>query len=404
MGLENPLVVGLLLVAFGCFGGWYVGVSPFYRGVILPPAVRGNTLDGLRGYLALAVFCHHAVVGYQYRSTGGWLRPQSDFFANLGPVPVAMFFMITGYLFWTRAIRGGARIRAGAFFRNRVRRLAPMYLASVGMVLGVVLVVTGGQLQRPVGEVMGGVGRLLALGAMTWPMDWNGQPLIPVNAGVVWSLRFEWAFYLALPVVARLATPRRFLVILLPAFAGLAVAGVAAGKAPATAVHVGNFLFGMVAAHVAEGGRVREWMRDGRGAGVAVGALILALWAPHRFSPLNTALAFPFFLACVAGNPFWGTLSAAGSRFLGTISYSIYLVHGIVLYVLLGLVDPVYPVSRWSGGPYWMLMLVAGLGTIGLSAVTYRWVEHPFLAPPGPRGCAPGGGTPVGGARGPGVA
>jgi len=82
--------------------------SPLFRGAEVPPSPRGgriSTLDGLRGFLALGVFFHHAAVYHEYLSDGRWQVPPSRFYTLVGQSSVAMFFMITGFLFWSRIIQ-----------------------------------------------------------------------------------------------------------------------------------------------------------------------------------------------------------------------------------------------------------------------------------------------------------
>src|SRR4051794_15042878 len=69
---------------------------PFYRKLLAGThAGRYETLDGLRGVLATAVFFDHSVVMYGYHQSGVWQRPASPFYAALGELAVALFFMIT---------------------------------------------------------------------------------------------------------------------------------------------------------------------------------------------------------------------------------------------------------------------------------------------------------------------
>ncbi len=75
---------------------------PVFTAVDTPPSPHFNrvaTLDGLRGFLALAVFFHHAAIYHRFLLDGVWALPPSRFYALLGPVGVSVFFMITGYLF-----------------------------------------------------------------------------------------------------------------------------------------------------------------------------------------------------------------------------------------------------------------------------------------------------------------
>lgn len=74
-------------------------------------------------------------------------------------------------------------------------------------------------------------------------------------------------------------------------------------------------------------------------------------------------------------------LSFSWLRFIGKVSYSIYLVHSLVLIILtpraLQLINfpkSAMPLAWWSGLAFTIL------ATIGLAALTHRWVELPSIA------------------------
>ncbi|MCC9001654.1 MAG: acyltransferase, partial [Candidatus Competibacter sp.] len=54
---------------------------------------RYPSLDGLRGYLALAVFVSHSSIWYFYLRTGTWDVPPSNVYTQLGQGSVTLFFM-----------------------------------------------------------------------------------------------------------------------------------------------------------------------------------------------------------------------------------------------------------------------------------------------------------------------
>lgn len=63
---------------------------------------------------------------------------------------------------------------------------------------------------------------------------------------------------------------------------------------------------------------------------------------------------------------------------LGTISYSIYLFHPVVMYPLLWLVKH-DATGLLRGWPLWLYMAVTLAGVVVVSALTYRWVEQPAM-------------------------
>jgi peptidoglycan/LPS O-acetylase OafA/YrhL len=117
-------------------------------------------------------------------------------------------------------------------------------------------------------------------------------------------------------------------------------------------------------------------------------AAVIALVATVCFGAINQAplLSFPFaaalfpvFLTAAAGNTFFGLLVAAPTRCLGFLSYSLYLLHAIMFYIVLN-------VLKSSGGAAvpgiccWAILALTAVASTLLCAVTYRWIEFPFLS------------------------
>ena len=95
-----------------------------------PP--RYSTIDGLRGYLAFAVFLSHSSIWYFYLHFGRWDVPQSNFYTHLGQSSVTLFFMITGFLFWSKLLDGRVQpIDWSRLYLSRLFRLVPLYLCRL---------------------------------------------------------------------------------------------------------------------------------------------------------------------------------------------------------------------------------------------------------------------------------
>ncbi len=168
---------------------------------------RYESLDGLRGFLALGVFFHHAVVTRAYYVTGKWELP-AGFYGLLGPSSVRFFFIITGFLFWSKAIHDRGRTDAIKFWKKRLLRIGPMCLFSVFIMLMLVAVQSHFQLRQPLRSLMPRAAACCLLGAMKMPTV-NGVDPGRFNAHVFWTLGFEWEFYLVFPLLAWFALPRR---------------------------------------------------------------------------------------------------------------------------------------------------------------------------------------------------
>ena len=157
--------------------------SPAYR--------RLATLDGLRGFLALAVVFHHAAIYHQFLLDGRWELPPSRFYTILGQAGVAMFFMVTGYLFWSRLIEEAGKPAWLRLYVGRIFRIGPLYLAAVAATLVLVLIGTGLQLTTTATQLVRQVSPWLMLGFLSGP-NVNGYPGTSLLlADVTWTLHYE---------------------------------------------------------------------------------------------------------------------------------------------------------------------------------------------------------------------
>jgi peptidoglycan/LPS O-acetylase OafA/YrhL len=87
---------------------------------------------------------------------------------------------------------------------------------------------------------------------------------------------------------------------------------------------------------------------------------------------------FPLFLVVAAGNSVFGFLTHPATRCLGAISYSLYLLHGIVFYFAVSALRLFGP-AQLTQPMYWTLIIAAAVATALLCAATYRWIEFPYM-------------------------
>src|SRR6185503_9237297 len=208
MSLSNPLPWFAICALCLAIGWALARTSSFYREQLdAPGASRFECVDGLRGFLALGVLAAHAVNMYMLHTDGRWgtgVAPFHNLAANGG---VALFFMITGFLFWLRVLRAGKGFDTRAFLLSRVRRLTPMYAMSVLMVLVVVAAAGGFTLQVSPVTLARELRPWLSFGFMDTGSI-NGMREAEYINAVYWTLAYEWTFYLALPLLALFARGR----------------------------------------------------------------------------------------------------------------------------------------------------------------------------------------------------
>lgn len=191
----------------------------------LAPSTHLNYLDGIRGIVALFVVLHHAIAEYTWI---GLQHYPAAWVATLkvlqnGRVPVEIFLALSGYcLMLPVATRG--RLRGGllGFFRRRGIRILPPYYAAL-----IFCALLGRYLpyfQRPTGEP-----RWFQVAIpFDWKAIWTHLLLIhPVFPGLeyridypMWSIGIEWWIYF---VFALLFLPLwRWGGAVLPLFAAIA--------------------------------------------------------------------------------------------------------------------------------------------------------------------------------------
>lgn len=357
--------------------GLLVGLSillvryiPFYKRIIAAEERgRFETLDGLRGFLALNVFFQHAVTNYFYFQTGVWEIVPVKFYRHLGGEAVILFFMITSFLYWSKAMAQGGNLDAGALYRSRFLRLAPMYLFSAGIVIVSILIQSGFDIDLI--QTAKDILSWLSLGLIT-TTSVNHTSVIPINAGIHWTLSFEWGFYLILPILAvALRSKKTFLMALPLAFFAL--------SSPDRG-YWAIFFFGIMAAHIYKAyPRVAFFSKPISSLVPILGIMAVYFISYKPYSITQYFISLVVFLSFVYGADLFGLLKTEVAKFLGTISYSIYLLHGIVLFGVLHSVDYFYPIISLSSIEFWSLILFSGFVVIFVSAITYRYIEYPFI-------------------------
>ncbi|HXI35542.1 MAG TPA: acyltransferase family protein, partial [Burkholderiales bacterium] len=184
--------MGLLAVCAVCWLlAFCISKSSFYKEQIEQAKSRFETIDGLRGFLALGVFGEHALSMRGLYAGGEWGAGVPEAYLRASSGAVALFFMITAFLFWGRVLKAGEGFDVRAFLASRVRRLTPMYLASVLMVLAVAAGASGFALHAPPLELFHQLRAWFSFGFIPGG-ELNGvRDAHAINA-VYWTLAYEW--------------------------------------------------------------------------------------------------------------------------------------------------------------------------------------------------------------------
>lgn len=339
---------------------------------------RFETIDGLRGYLAFFVFVHHSCIWYYFLRTGRWETPPSNLYTQLGQAAVAVFFMVTGFLFFSKLLQNKNRtIDWLDLYVSRVLRLAPLYGVAMLTFFCIVLLVNNGALAQQLHSLLLGMMRWLLFTIPGAP-DLNGVTRsYTVMAGVTWSLPYEWFFYASLPVLGILAGNRVELRVI--AFAAIGMMAMLMLWRPLP-IHLWSFGGGIVAAVLQNIPSFTRFARRRQASFIVCACVlteVLAFPMAHGF--LQIALLSWAFCLVACGTDLFGVLRSSTSRMLGEMAYSIYLLHGLVLFVVFRFLIGMEPSMHMS-------MLAHGTVVVGLVPVliilcfaAFVFIERPAM-------------------------
>lgn len=322
-------------------------------------ARRYPALDGLRAVAAVMVVVFH-YGGPSWESVNGWIGVQ-------------MFFVLSGYLITTLALREeerDGRISLADFYIRRVFRIMPVYYTVLAMV--VVLTYLRGQYR--------GSGLPDALPFfLTFTNDYH----VIGTFGQAWTLAVEQKFYLVWPLLAfGIALP--FLRRLSLGF-GLFILGIVLIPVVPYSSAYGTILLGCtlaIAMHDMRGFTIlRPLTHPVSGVIMLTGVLLVQTnYGEIREAVSDTfagttygvlvALLIP---ALVSKGPVSWVLALPPLRWIGERSYGLYLVQGIAGFAVAGTFTATLSTHRT------LTAIAVTLVGLILADFLHRWVEQPMI-------------------------
>jgi len=286
--------------------------------------------------------------------------------------------MITGFLFYSKLIEARTKpIDWERLFLSRVLRLAPLYALVMCALFVTVAYISRGQLEEPPLTILGEVFRWLSFSILGSP-NLNGvADTNTIVAGVTWSLKYEWLFYFSLPllaITARVIPPAMYV-----AFGVLSVSGSLIAGNPSS-VHLASFLGGITAAFLVRIPSLRD-KAEGKVASFAIiGTLVLLITTySSAHSAVPVLLLSTVFAMIACGNNLFGFLETSFSRTLGEMAYSIYMVHGLLLFVTFTFVIGISKAKEFSPMMHWLVIVGATPVLLTVCYATFHFVERPAM-------------------------
>ncbi len=375
--------------------------SPGTSDTAHPAKPRLDYLDGVRGLAALFVVAHHLWRSYTETALPG-LRGVAANWLLYGHLAVDVFIVLSGACLMlpvarSRSLRGGWQ----TFYKSRARRILPPLYAAIafGLAVNVAHGIAHKTLPSPKMVLL----NLLLLQDLVQSANILDSPL--------WSVALEWKIYFLFPVFVWLWL--RFgsrAVLLVSAVIGYGLTGILSAVYPSLYLPLSCpwfvFLFGMGMAatdFAMRGSRTASaepprWLIPSLfWAALACLALLLFRWpvtaagesvlyVPH-LPLIDTAAGTATALALVILSrkamrqerslPI-ALLSWPPLVFVGTIGYSVYLIHILIIYRIRDLLLAHLPVH-----PALAVIALDMVITVGAAYLFHLVFERPFMSKPG---------------------
>ena len=360
-------------------------------------------MEGSRGFAVLLVFFvhFHALFG-GYSSTYPLFHRLSSFLGNIGNTGVDLFFVLSGSLIYGVLLR--RKVSYFKFIRRRLERIYPAFLAV--FLLYLLLSALFQDENKIHGPLLHACLYVLA-NALLLPGIFAITPIITV----AWSLSYEFFFYLIIPIIVWVtgmrAWKRVFRVVffialwlsyLLYAFtvprsqvrllmfiAGILMyeamdSGWFRGKLTRTGeiFAIGIFVASLAFVYMYDAHQELLSFLPGLTAGKTILPGIGAFQGPYKVIVLSiscTVLAFYSF-------EFDGLLKKLFSwnplRYLGNMSYSYYLIHGLALHSVAIIAYSIIPENHPSLSTFLLALPLGFAVTWIASTCLFLLIEKPF--------------------------
>jgi exopolysaccharide production protein ExoZ len=360
-------------------------------------------MEGMRGLAVLLVFFVHLHASFgDYLNSYPLLFDTSAAFGNIGNIGVDLFFVLSGYLIYGILLR--RKTPYIKFVRRRVERIYPTFLAVFCIYLLLSFAfpfkskIHGSFLEETVYVIQ----NFLLL-----PGIFRIQPIITV----AWSLSYEFFFYLSIPVLIQLTRMRLWKRSARLTFFFFIWAGylIYAFSVPLSQVRLLMFISGIFLFEVIDSGQVSgKLTRRGEFAAVStfLGTLgfvfvydmhpawlsfLPNLRAGRSVLPGVPSIQGPYkvmflciscLLLCLYSFKFAGFLKRFFSwsplRYLGNMSYSYYLMHGLTLQGVLFITSWILPSREHNPWMYALIVPLAFTATWITSTLLFALVEKPI--------------------------
>jgi peptidoglycan/LPS O-acetylase OafA/YrhL len=311
---------------------------------------------------------------------------------------VDWFIVLSGFCLMLQVVKANGELRGGAleFFRRRARRILPPYYAAVFVSLVLIKFLISQPTGTPWDDCIaitrwGLISHLLLLHDFYTP-HWFVYSQIDHP---LWSVALEWHIYLLFPAMVWMWKRVGGIAATGITFIGVAIAVLGIHFTPVRILclnYVALFAMG-VAACAAAFSDIAPWPAIRKRAPlriVALLSLVATIFLMNRFTDrdLGSQLTDPAMGLCAAAVLVWVSISHTSPLrsllqwrplvALGTMSYSLYLIHAPLIQLIWQYA--LRPMHLNSLQQFFALVSIGMVGVIGGSWLFFQAFERPFLS------------------------
>ncbi|MDA6069778.1 acyltransferase [Flavobacterium sp. AC] len=341
--------------------------------------IRYPEIDGLRGYLAFFVFLHHSYIWQVFLKTKNWEDPASNLFNQFGETTVVFFFIITAFLFTTKLFNNKTGVIDWSdYLKSRFFRLFPMYFFSVIIIFFLVAYLTQFTIRVPFIENLKSTLSWLFFN-VSKNSNLNGlEDTFILNSGITWTLPYEWTFYFLLPLIALWF---KIKVNLKAVLAFTAAAAVIMIINKSSLRHFMPFVGGIIVAILLNTKKFEGILKQKKYTLLAILLLSISVYFFNGGrKPIQIVISSVVFLIIASGNNFFGILSSAFSRKFGQITYSLYLLHGILLFIIFYFIIGLERAKTLTNTEFWLVITASVFPLILICQLTFKYIELPLMS------------------------
>jgi len=334
-----------------------------------------RSMEGLRGFAVFLVFLvHYVTLVEPWLNPNTWTSNTAEVLRRLGNAGVDLFFVLSGYLIYGTLIEKPRPF--WQYFGRRIQRIYPTFLAVFAIYLMLSWIAPAFS-KIPTERTEAII--YLIQNVLLLPGLFPIPPLITV----AWSLSYEMFYYLVIPllivVLGLRSWPRLHRSLLFAAIGALLFIYSAVYGGP---VRLAMFVAGILVYEALESKAGPALDLTGLAA-LAIGLIAVSVLKRYEVSGVShfVILFVAYFLLCYSC--FWGTGTASKVfcwtplRWLGNMSYSYFLIHGLTLriaYEGLASVRPPLAQDTWI---FWLMLPPMFLLSLIPAGILFVTIEKP---------------------------